>query len=85
MGLVDKVLVEPRSPTVSPGTEAEEHEVIDRGDDHGLGRQDVALELGAVDAEVGDGGRVGETKGDLEFMARARLAFAVVALTRSAK
>lgn len=70
--LVDEVLemgVFFCAPWAGSEGEAEEHELIVGGDDAGLRG---VTNFGAVDAEVGDGGRVGETKGDLEFVARAR-------------
>ena len=50
--------------------EAEEDEVIGGGDDAGLRGATI---FGAVHAEVGDGRRLGEAEGDLEFVPRAGL------------
>ena len=53
--------------------EAEEDEIIGGGDNAGLrGANLLYADSGVVDAEVGDGRRVGEAEGDLEFVARAR-------------
>ena len=52
--------------------EAEEDEIIGGGDDAGLrGANLLYADPGKVDAEVGDGRRVGEAEADLEFVPRA--------------
>ena len=75
--LVDEVLevmgVFVRARCAGSEGEAEEGEVVGGGDDAGLrGATHVYADSGEVDAEVGDGRRVGEAEGDLEFVARAR-------------
>ena len=74
-GLVDEALVEARVPTGAPGAngerEAEEYEVLGREENQWLAREVVALEVGAVDVQSGDGRRVGEAEGDLDGAAGA--------------
>ena len=61
-----------RAPLGADGEgEAEEDEALGRGVDLGLHREVLAVEPGAVDAEVGDGRRVGQAEGELEGVAGA--------------
>lgn len=74
-GLKDEVLGVTRIPMGAPGAngerEAEEHEVLGREENQWLGREVAPLEVGAVDAEVGHGRRIGEAEGDLDGAAGA--------------
>jgi len=79
-------------PVGGPGAdgegEAEEDEALGRGVDLGLHREVLAIEPGAVDAEVGDGRRVGQAEGDPDGVAGAAVlvvASTVVSFSRAAK
>jgi hypothetical protein len=55
--------------------QAEEHKVFLRGDGLGHTSEILAGEFGAVDAEVGDGGGIGEVECDRDGMAGDRHGF----------
>lgn len=83
-GLVDEVLMEHtirRSSGAASNSgaegegQAEEDEVFLSGDDLGHTFEILALESRAMDAEVGDGRRIGEVEGDPDGVAGARHGF----------